>query len=108
MEKEVAGRGGGINLVGQGFEVYATLFRLPVLTDIQQALLACLTAISSLNKSRIYSLSLVKSPPSICALIHSSCWSVIVIVLRVVPISAFKHSFGETRFLGRDLIVFFL
>ena len=37
MEKEVAGRGGGINLVGQGFEVYATLFRLPVLTDIQQA-----------------------------------------------------------------------
>ena len=28
MEKEAAGRGGGINLVGQGFEVYATLFRL--------------------------------------------------------------------------------
>ena len=26
MEKEAAGRGGGINLVGQGFEVYATLF----------------------------------------------------------------------------------
>ena len=29
MEKEAAGRGGSINLAGQGFEVYATLFRLP-------------------------------------------------------------------------------
>ena len=28
MEKEAAGRGGGINLVGQGFEVYATLFQV--------------------------------------------------------------------------------
>ena len=28
MEKEAAGHGGGINLVGQGFEVYATLFQV--------------------------------------------------------------------------------
>jgi hypothetical protein len=36
----------------------------------------------------MYSLSFVKSPRAICALIQSSCFSVSVIVLRTVPLSS--------------------